>query len=376
MSQEHDHSHGQEKDPGHTHHHECCGHDHHHAQAPGSAHDHSCCGHDHDHDHTHSHSAHGCCGHDHGDAIWTRRFFTFLQGIVLFMIGGIMVYFVASGRIDGRNPQMPYVTGWFKGLALCGGLGLMVLGLFNWLTSRRDVDCGHDHDHDPDHNQQHTSEPESDAAEPPPLHTHEGSVAGRALTLLVLSGSIAAAAVLTPDALSSRYIQYKSNAYGNDRNSAERLRQTSPEPAKVASQPGGFTLAKVEEYIKRTKEGNFPLSVVNLHYMGADQEYATVMDGQPVETTGQVVKDELNPGPGNLRVFVTQVTCCAADARPYSVPVIFDGDVPDYVEMGWYKVKGKLEFIQERGMKMARLHASGPEGLQATIRPDPERPGI
>ena len=125
--------------------------------------------------------------------------------------------------------------------------------------------------------------------------------------------------------------------------------------------------------MKRTKDGNFPLSVVNLHYMSGDPEYADVMDGQGVETTGQVVKDQVNPGPGHLRVVTMMVTCCAADARPYSIPVVFDGAVPDYVEMGWYEITGKLEFTRERGMKMALLKATG---LKATIRPADQRPGM
>jgi len=283
--------------------------------------------------------------------------------MVLIMIGAVMCYFVASGRINGANPDAPYVTGWFKGLALCGGLGLIVMGLFNWLTLRREADCGHDHGHAHD----------DDSAQPH-FHTHEGSVAGRALTLLVLSGSVAAAAMFTPDQLSSRYIQYKASAYSTDRNSAERLKQANPELAKASA--GGLTLEKVKEYLKPDNNGNFPISVVNLHYMGGDPEYAAVMEGQPVVTPGQVVKDELNPGPGNLRVFTMQVTCCAADARPYSIPVVFDGPAPDYVEMGWYNVTGTIGFVQERGMKVAVVKANKEGGLQATVRPAPQGPSF
>jgi len=280
------------------------------------------------------------------------------------MIGGIMCYFVASGRIDGQNPQSPYVTGWFKVLVLCGGLAIMVMGVFNWLMRNRTVDCGHDHGGDAD--SENHALPGQPAAYP---HTHEGSVLGRAVTLLLLSGSVAAATMLTPDQLSSRYVQFKAASYGNDRNSAARLAKESPGLAAAKAQ-GGFTLEKVEQYLKRTPEGNFPLSVMNLHYMSADPEYATVMEGQMVETTGQVVKDEINPGPGHLRVVTMQVTCCAADARPYSIPIVFEGKLPDYVEMGWYNITGKLEFTRERGMKMAMLKATN---LTATVRPPEQR---
>jgi uncharacterized membrane protein YcgQ (UPF0703/DUF1980 family) len=296
--------------------------------------------------------------------------FAFLQMLVLLMIGGLMCYFVASGRIDGRNPQTPYVTGWFKVLALCGGLGIMVMGVFNWLMRKRRVDCGHDHG---DANEaaccHHEGHDHKEGAAPH-IHPHEGSPAGHAITLLLLSGSIAAAAIMTPDQLSSRYVQFKAEAYRGDSSSAEGLRKESPKIAAAKSQAGGLTLAKIEEILKRTKEGNFPLSVINLHYMSSDPEYANVMEGQMIETTGQVVKDEINPGPGHLRVVTMQVTCCAADARPYSIPIVFESAAPEYVEMGWYVITGKLEFTRERGMKMAVLKATS---LTPTLRPPDQR---
>jgi uncharacterized repeat protein (TIGR03943 family) len=360
MSHNHDHKHDG---------HDCCGHDHHDHSAEEKAHDHKhdhagCCGHDHVHDES--------CGHDVAeDAEWTRRFFVMLQAVVLIMIGGVMCYFVTAGRIDA------YVTGWFRTLALCGGLGIMVMGIFNWIMRGKQVACGHDHgageacEHDHGHGK--------DA--PAHEHHHEGSVLGRALTLLVLSGSVAAAAMMTPDRFSSRYLLNKADAYRGDSGSEQRRAENNPAlaAARAATEPaaaqagGGLTLAKIEQYVKRTKDGNFPLSVVNLHYMSGDPEYADVMEGQGIETTGQVVKDQVNPGPGHLRVVTMVVTCCAADARPYSIPVVFDGPVPDYVEMGWYEITGKLEFTRERGMKIAQIKA---KDLKATARPADQRPGM
>lgn len=367
MKHPHDHKHDG---------HECCGHEHH-DHAPASMEN----GHDHDHAHDH----HECCGHDHAhaesgddaaeDAEWTRRFFVLLQAVVLIMIGGVMCYFVASGRIDGKNTDSPYVIGWFKTLALCGGLGIMVMGIFNWLMRGKQVACGHDHGPGDGCEHDHASE----KAEPAEHHHHEGSVIGRALTLLVLSGSVAAAAMLTPDQFSSRYLQHKAEAFRGDSGSQQRMAAANPALAAArAAEPatakaGGLTLEKIEQYVKRTKDGNFPLSVVNLHYMSGDPEYADVMEGQMIETAGQVVKDQVNPGSGHLRAVTMMITCCAADARPYSIPVVFEGPVPDYVEMGWYEITGKLEFTRERGMKMALLRA---KDMKATIRPAEQRPGF
>ena len=83
------------------------------------------------------------------------------------------------------------------------------------------------------------------------------------------------------------------------------------------------------------------------------------------------IRDRINPGPGNLRVVTMQVTCCAADARPYSIPVVFDGKAPEHTEMGWYTVVGKLEFTRERGMKMAKLSA---KSLTPALRPSDQKP--
>lgn len=350
MSHHHDHQHeghdcdhAQSAAPEHEHAMEECGHDHTHG--PGCAHDHK---------HAHHHEP-------EDNTAWTRRYFLFLQMLVLLMIGGVMCYFVASGRIDGRNPDAPYVTGWFKVLVLAGGLGIIVMGLFNFFMRNKDEGCGHDHgDGDDCNGGEHA----------PSVHSHDGSVAGRAITLLLLSGSIAAAAILTPDQFSARYMLHKGQAYDTDRNSpGAQQKAQNPVPA-AAVAPGGLTLEKMEEFQPRNKDGNFELGVVQLYYTGSDPEYARVMDGQPVETVGQVVKDEVNPGPGHLRVFTLQVTCCAADARPYSVPVVFENGPPEYTEMSWYKITGHLEMTQERGMKVARIKASS---LTPSLRPADQR---
>lgn len=377
---DHGHSHGKDCGHDHSHSHEggCCGHSHEtkkaccsHDHAHSHKHDHGgdCCGHDHKAEksncgHDHSHDG-DCCGHDHkdgGDAEWTRKYFLSMQAVVLLLIGGLMCYFIVSGRIDGRDGTTPYVVGNFKLLVLGGGLGIVLMGVFNWLMRNRSAGCGHDHGDENCDGHEH---------EGGHTHHHDGSVAGRAITLLVLSGTIAAAAVMTPDQFTAKYLLSKGEAYRGDAKSAQKFKQENPELA-AATAKGGFTLEKVEQYVKRTKDGNFPLSVVNLHYMSSDPEYARVMEGQPIETTGQVVKDTVNPGPGHLRVFTLQVTCCAADARPFSIPVVFENGVtPDHVEMGWYVVTGKLSFTQERGIKMAVINATN---LKATLRPADQRP--
>jgi uncharacterized repeat protein (TIGR03943 family) len=362
----------------HHHEHGCCGHDHHHDDhvpaACGHDHDHSACGHSHEKEHTccgHTHTAAAAAPDDDSDAAWTHRTFMFIEMFVLLIIGGVLCYFVASGRIAGRaDGGAPYVTGRFRALALAGGLGIMVLGVFNFLQRRRNAGCGHAHDehdccgHDHDHDHSHAP-----AAAP---HSHDPSMGSRALVLLLISGSLAAGAILTPDGYSSKFMQTKGAAFDAAARDSGAIKVDAATAAakQEAAAVGGLTLELIEKYQKRNADGNFELGVMQLYYTGSDPEYAKVMDGQQVETTGQMVKDEVNPGPGHVRLFTLQVTCCAADARPYSIPVIFEGKTPDYVEMGWYTVTGTLEFTQERGITVAQIRA---KSLKAALRPAGQR---
>ena len=366
---------------------------------PTTTHSHSSCSHGCSHDHKHDHHDHDH-GHKHDlaaaesatpaatttkssdDSAWNQQFLLLLEMLVLIMIAAVIAYFIASGRIDGAAPNMPYLQGYFKILALIGGLALAVMGIFNFLMRRRAVGCSHDHDHD--HSHGHSSDcshshdhsscshdhSSDDAAH---THHHHGSPMGRAAALLFLSGSITAAAVLTPDEFSPRYMEQKARALMG-RSNGTAPASAAPVPAKALADAtatgSGLTLALVEKYQPRNKDGNFELGVMQLYYSGSDEEYARVMKDQPVETIGQVVKDEVVPGANRLRVFVLQVTCCAADARPYSIPVVFDGPLPEYQEMGWYKITGTVNYADERGVRTAVLKASS---ITPSLRPKDQR---
>lgn len=369
---------------------------------------------------------HGCgCHHDHpaeaaatagvaaeaavhahdvegDDSEWLRKFLLLLEMLVLVMIGGVICYFIASGRIDGAAPNMPYLQGGFKVLALVGGLALAVMGIFNFLMRGRVVGCGHDHEHaheaghghgpaeahghkhegsccghDHPHDGDHAHHVHAhgdgccghEHGGAGHEHHHHGSPTGRAVSLLFLSGSIAGAALLTPDEFSPGYMEQKARALMS-RSAGGAPEGAAPVPSKAVAEANasgtGLTLELVEKYQPRNKEGSFELGVMQLYYSGSDEEYARVMKGQPVETIGQVVKDEVAPGAGRLRVFVLQVTCCAADARPYSIPVEFEGGLPEHQEMGWYKIKGTVEYAEERGVRTAVIKA---KGMEPSLRP-------
>lgn len=301
--------------------------------------------------------------------------------VVLLLWAVMMVWIYSSGRID----RYLIGEGTFRIQVLVGGLILAVLGLFNWQVRAVSAGCGHDHEHGADcghghdehdhHDHAHAhahdcGHDHSDAAAGA-VHSHEGTPGGRGMALALLALSVTAAVALTPDDFSDQYKRNMLSAYASQTGKAPPAaaeHRLTPENSSAAA--GGLTLAVVEKYQPRNKAGNFDLDVMQLYYSGSDPEYAKVMKDQGVETVGQVVKDTANPGPGRWRVFVLQMTCCAADARPYSLPVEFDGAGPALQEMGWYRLTGKIDYVEEKGVTTAVLKAGAAE---PTLRPKEQR---
>ena len=62
-----------------------------------------------------------------------------LFSLAVLLWAGCLLYFYGSGRI------VKYLAPDFRVIALAGGLGLAVMGLFNLLTAFQKADCGHDH---------------------------------------------------------------------------------------------------------------------------------------------------------------------------------------------------------------------------------------
>ena len=310
------HDHG-----GHDHDHDKCGHDHDHDHKHVGCdhdHDHKHAGCDHDHDHKHDH---GACDHDHGH-------------------------------------KHEHAAG-------C---------------------CGHDHSHD---------------------HAHEGHAhgildesgwPGRITALLILIAPISLAAVFTPDRYSPNAVMNKGLYDPNyaDTSRAEQFSlktktsgaatdtaaKTTPnrlpsavtplpadgkippavpakpvEPPNVANAPkpveepksyGTFTLEDLKAQVPMSKDGNFLLDVPEIYYTGGDLEVQKVLTGQMIETTAQVLPEKVNNEEGHrLRIFRMLVQCCAADARPFSVPIDFGKKAPAYKDMTWIKVIGKVSYKKE-----------------------------
>ena len=140
-------------------------------------------------------------------------------------------------------------------------------------------------------------------------------------------------------------------------------------PASSDKQAGWdeFTLEDLKKMVPQSSEGNFLLDVPQIFYTAGDDELMKVMEGIPVETIAQVMPEtENNPKKTRLRAFRLFIECCAADARPLSIPIEFGKALPEYKEMGWYKILGKLHFSRENDEIVPLLNI---EKIEATIEP-------
>lgn len=142
-------------------------------------------------------------------------------------------------------------------------------------------------------------------------------------------------------------------------------------PAKAdaaAKSFGSFTLADLKAQVPQSKEGNFILEVPEIYYTAGDKEVQSVLKGQPVETVAQVMPEKVNNDAGKrLRVFRLLVQCCAADARPYSVPVEFAEKAPAMKEMTWVKLTGTMDYRTEGGQIVPIIVA---KDFKETTAPD------
>lgn len=121
---------------------------------------------------------------------------------------------------------------------------------------------------------------------------------------------------------------------------------------------GSFSLADLKAQVPQSPEGNFMLEVPELYYTAGDKEVQSVLNGQPVETIAQVLPEKVNNEAGTrLRIFRLLVQCCAADARPYSIPVEFGKKAPTFKDMSWIKVVGKMTYKQEGDQTVPVLEA-------------------
>lgn len=238
----------------------------------------------------------------------------------------VMIYFYESGRI------VKYLAPDFRPIALAGGLGLAVLGLFNLLTAFREVDCGHDHG-------------EGEGEE----HDHEGSDMNPLASLILMTLPVGFSAVTSTDSFSQATLARK-GLYENV--------QPADTPFLASAFPAP-TREEIENTHSKTADGYLQFSLMELFFATGDRELQDVIGGMQIETEGRIVMEKNdNPNGTRMRLYRMFMTCCIADSRAIPIILEFSKEPPLLPDNGWVKVAGTMTFPEENGTLKAVLEVT------------------
>jgi len=250
----------------------------------------------------------------------TRRI---LFSLAVLIWSAVLIYFYASGRI------FIYLAPDFRPIALAGGLGLAVMGLFNLFTSGLHADCGHDHSGGEDDPHDH------EAGDLHPL---------TAFLLMVL-----------PIGLSVAWTKDEYSAATLARKGLYDAPSMAGSPFASASIPP-LTRELIEKNYPKTDDGYYEFNLMELFYSAGDREMQSVIDGMKVETEGRWIEEiNRNPNGTRKRLYRLFMTCCIADSRAIPIVLEFGKKPPEMPENGWVKVSGTMTYPLEEGVLQALL---------------------
>ena len=109
------------------------------------------------------------------------------------------------------------------------------------------------------------------------------------------------------------------------------------------------------------------ISFAEIHYANQSADYAAqagIVEGTPVRLVGFVTHDP-NAPEGGFALTRFYVSCCAADALPFSVRIRPPADVVDPQENDWLEVSGRMA-RDENGLYL--------DGEEAAEVPEPAVP--
>lgn len=317
---------------------DCCGHDHGHDHDHGHSHDHdhTTCGHDHSHDHDHSHEHahdhheepdHAHQPHDHGHGILEES--GSVGRIVAILIIAAPVTWAAIRTPDQFSANAVINKGLYN-------------PNYNSTTRADQFSLRGDQTATKSDTKVAAATPAA-ADTPPPAATATPATAANTAANTAASNPPATTTTTAPAT-------------------------TPPAGGKEAKSYGGFTLADLEAQVPKSKAGNFILEVPELYYTAGDKEVQSVITGQMIETIAQVLPEKVNNADGKrVRIFRMLVQCCAADARPYSIPAQFAEKAPEFKDMTWVKVTGKMNYNQEGGQTVPLIEVTK---IEETTAPD------
>jgi uncharacterized repeat protein (TIGR03943 family) len=235
-----------------------------------------------------------------------------------------ILYFYQSGRI------IKYLAPDFRSIALAGGLGLAVLGLFNLLTALRYAHCGHDHGLDNDFD-------------------HEGADINPFTSLLLIVIPIACTTLWTQDSFSLATLSRK-GLYENTQPSSQPFLAASLAP---------LTMQEIEETHRKTSDGYMEFSLMELYFSAMDPEMQKLVGGLKIETEGRIVPEKNdNPNGTRMRLYRMFMTCCVADSVAIPIILEFGKEPPQLPENGWIKAAGNMRFLEENGAIKAVLEVT------------------
>lgn len=261
-----------------------------------------------------------------------------MLSLAVMVWGGVLLYFYASGRI------VAYLAPDFRGIALAGGLGLMVLGLFNLLMAGRPAVVPHDHKGD------------ADAAERGDMNPLTGFL------LMVVPMLLSVA--WTKDQYSLATVGRK-GLY--DTPSATSL-------PFMAATLAPITREDLERTHRKSADGFYEFNLMELFFASGDRELQGVLDGLQVETEGRWVMERDNNEEGRRRrLYRLFMTCCIADSRAIPIILEFADTPPEMPDNGWCRVAGTMTFPLENGviqpvLKAERALAADPPVEESFLR--------
>ena len=264
-----------------------------------------------------------------------------IHGFAAICWGAVPVYFFAADRIH------KYLATEFRTVALIGGLGMIVLGLFNILTAGEDAGCGHEHEHGHDCGHDHDHDHDHDHGDGHG-HDHEHGDPNPLMTLLLMILPVGAAVAWTTDEFSDRALMRKSVDAG------------AGAEAYFADLPP-FTRETLDRTTPKTPDGYYQLELIQLFWSAGDPEVKGVMQGIQAEVEGQVMAEggDADSAAKRLRLFRLFMTCCAADAQVFGIPIEFGGAPPDFAPRSWVKVRGTVDYEAD-GDVLLRVEQADP----------------
>ncbi|MCP5543753.1 MAG: DUF1980 domain-containing protein [Akkermansiaceae bacterium] len=253
--------------------------------------------------------------------------------------GAVLLYFHSSGRIT------KYLAPDFRPIALSGGLGLAVLGLFNLFYCRVSTTCGHDH------------------GDGGACHDHEAPDLHPLAILLLMLLPVGLAVAWTKDEYSASTLARKG------------LYETpASTPTFLAGSLPALTREEIEKSHSKTPDGYYEFSLMELFYSTGDRDLQNAINGLKVETEGRWVDEKVrNPNGTRKRLYRLFITCCAADSRAVPIILEFGKTPPNQQENGWVKVAGTMTFPLEEGiiqpvLRVDRVLAAEPPYEESFLR--------